>query len=155
VLQYVPTGASGGFPAVSGLMSDDAGPLIDLQQKLKAEFRTNAVWLMNRATVGVIRKMRDNVGRFLWTDALVQGQPPILLGSPVVMAEDMPDVGASSFSVAYGDFRAGYQIIDGPGIRVLRDPYTEKGWVKFYTTKWTGGDVVNFDAIKLLKFGTS
>jgi HK97 family phage major capsid protein len=77
------------------------------------------------------------------------------LGSPVTLAEDMPDIASDSFSIAFGNFRAGYQIVDGPGLRVLRDPFTAKGWVKFYTTKWTGGDVVNFDAIKLLKFGTS
>jgi HK97 family phage major capsid protein len=156
VLQYVTTGASAGFPTLSGIPgAADADSLITVQHKLKAEFRANATWLMNRSTAATVRKMKDGDGRFLWADSLQQGQPPLLLGSPVTLAEDMPDIASDSFSIAFGNFRAGYQIVDGPGLRVLRDPFTAKGWVKFYTTKWTGGDVVNFDAIKLLKFGTS
>lgn len=156
VLQYVPSGAAGGFPALSGVPSaSDADALITLQTKLKSEYRANASWVMNRATSGVVRKLKDGNGRWTWADALVQGQPAMLLGSPVVLAEDMPDIASDSYSIAYGDFSRGYQIVDGPGIRVLRDPYTAKGWTQFYTTKWTGGDVTDFDAIKLLKFATS
>ncbi len=156
ILQYVPTGLAGAFPAISGLPgATDADSLIDIQSKLKPDYRADAVWVMNRATGAVIRKMKDGNGRFLWVDALIAGQPPLLLGSPVVSMEDMPDIAADSFSVAYGDFGEGYQILDGPGIRVLRDPFTTKGYVKFYTTKWVGGDVADFDAIKLLKFAVS
>jgi HK97 family phage major capsid protein len=156
VLQYLPTGASAGFPDASGIVgASDPDALIDVQHALKSEYRANATWVMNRATMATVRKLKDADGRYIWADSLMAGQPDRLLGSPVVAFEDMPDVGADSFSIAYGDFRAGYLVVDGPGLRVLRDPFTEKGWVKFYSTKWTGGDVTDFDAIKLLKFGTS
>lgn len=156
VLQYVPTGQAGGFPTLSGIPgAADPDSLIDLQMKLKPAYRANATWVMNRATAGTVRKMKDGDGRLLWQDSMQQGTPPLLLGSPVAFFEDMPDINSDTFSIAYGDFRQGYQIVDGPGVRVLRDPYTTKGWVKFYATKWTGGDVIDFDAIKLLKFGTS
>jgi HK97 family phage major capsid protein len=154
VLQYVPTGAAAGFPTLSG-GGDDPDALIDLQLKLKPEYLPGAVWAMRRSTAAVIRKLKDKDGRYIWLDNITEGGRPLLLGHPVTFLEDMPAVAANSFSVAFGNFNVGYQIVDGPAIRVLRDPFTTKGKVKFYTTKWTGGDVVNFDALKLLKFGTS
>lgn len=156
VLQYVPSGAAGAFPDASGISgAKDPDALIDLQMALKPQYRANAMWMMNRATAGVVRKLKDADGRYIWNDSLVQGQPPMLLGSGVVLAEDMPDIGSDSFSIAYGDFAAGYQIIDGPSLRILRDPFTNKPYVRFYTTKYVGGDVTDFDAIKLLKFSAS
>ena len=86
---------------------------------------------------------------------LAAGQPAVLMGYPVLVAEDMPDVASDSLSVAFGDFRRGYMIVDRQGVRVLRDPYSAKPYVLFYTTKRVGGGVHDFDAIKLLKFGTS
>jgi HK97 family phage major capsid protein len=74
---------------------------------------------------------------------------------PVVESEDMPDIASGSFSVAFGDFRRGYLVVDRQGVRVLRDPFTAKPYVLFYTTKRVGGGVQDFDAIKLLKFGVS
>jgi HK97 family phage major capsid protein len=71
---------------------------------------------------------------------------------PVVEAEDMPDVATDSYSVAFGDFRRGYLVVDRQGVRVLRDPYSAKPYVLFYTTKRVGGGVQDFDAIKLLRF---
>jgi HK97 family phage major capsid protein len=82
------------------------------------------------------------------------GQPAMVLGYPVTEAEDMPSLAANSLSLAFGNFREGYQIYDRIGIRTLRDPLTTKGYVKFYTTKRVGGGVVNFDAIKLMKFNS-
>jgi HK97 family phage major capsid protein len=82
----------------------------------------------------------------------VAGTPETLLGYAVTRAEDMPALATNSLSLAFGDFAQAYQIVDRQGIRVLRDPYTSKPYVKFYTTKRVGGGVVNFEAIKLMKF---
>ncbi|HKJ75232.1 MAG TPA: phage major capsid protein [Alphaproteobacteria bacterium] len=158
VLQYKFTGASGGFPAASGISgASDPDSLVDVIAALKPVYRANARWVMNRLTEAEIRKLKDADGRYLvGMGDLRDGTTGfMLLGYPITDFEDMPDIGANSFSVAFGDFRSGYQVVDGRGIRVLRDPYTDKPYVKFYTTKWTGGDVVDFDALKLLKFGTS
>lgn len=154
-LQYVPAGASGAFPNVSGSLAADGGAFIDLQQELEARYRANANWLMNRGTFATVRKLRDADGNYFWERSYKEGIPFTLLGSPVVEAEDMPDIAADSLSIAYGDFKAGYWIIQRQGIRVLRDPYTTKGVVKYYTTARVGGDVKNFDAIKLMKFAAS
>ncbi len=148
-LQHVLTGADATF----GATTNGVDKLIDLQTSLKAEYRTNAVWLMNRRTAGNVRKLKDGDGRFIWLPALVAGQPDTLLGSPVVLCEDMPDMAADSLSIAYGDFSAGYTIVDRSGERVLRDPYSAKPHVLFYVYRRAGGDVNNFEAIKLLKFG--
>jgi HK97 family phage major capsid protein len=157
VLQYVFTGASGGFPALSGVASaSDADALIDTVLALKPEYLPNAVWAMARSTAGVIRKLKDGDGRHLWIDNIAEGGAPLLLGHPVRFLEDMPAISANSFSVAFGDFNSGYGIYDhAAGVRILRDPYTTKGKVKFYVTKRVAGDCRDFDAIKLLKFGTA
>jgi HK97 family phage major capsid protein len=153
VLQYVPTGVAGGF-ATDG-SADDPDVLIDLQHTLKPAYRANATWLMNRATAARVRKMKDADGKYLWSDSLIAGQPATLLGSPVALGEDMPSVASGTYSIAYGDFRQGYLIVDRLGMTVLRDPFTQHGVVKFYARKRVGGDVVDFDAVKLLKFATS
>lgn len=154
-LQYVPSGASAGFPTVSGSSASDPDALITIVEKLKPAYRAGANWTMARSVEASIRKLKDADGNYLIgrLDSNTTGFS--LLGFPIATAEDMPALGADSFSVAFGNFRLGYQIVDGRGLRVLRDNLTTKGKVKFYTTKWTGGDVVNFDAIKLMKFATS
>lgn len=155
-LQYVPAGASGGFPIRSGLNATDADALVTLVSKLDPVYRANAVWVMNRASAAVIQTLTDNYGRYIWRDSLEAGKPATLLGYPVRDDfEDMPDIAADTFSIAFGDFRAGYRIIERPGFRVLRDPFTTKGKVKFYCTRRVGGGVVNWDAIKLLKFSAA
>ncbi len=151
-LQYVATGTSGGFGKMSGTQADEIGPLIELMHKLKGAYRSGAVWAMNRYTLGECRKLRDADGNLLWQPSLQAGVVSTLLGHPVAEFDDMADIAANSYSIAFGNFGVGYQIVDRFGIRVLRDPYTSKPFVKFYTTKRVGGDVVNFDAIKLLKF---
>lgn len=151
ILQYVASGAAGAFPTLSDGASDP-DRLIDLVAKLNPAYRAGASWVMSRATEAAIRKLKDGDGNYFIgtiTNAAVGFQ---LLGFPIVTAEDMPALASDSYSVAFGNFREGYQIVDGRGIRVLRDNLTTKGKVKFYTTKWTGGDVKNFDAIKLMKF---
>ncbi len=125
--------------------------LIDLETALKAPYRARAVWLMNRTTQAVVRKFKDGQNQYLWQPGLAQGVPPTLLGYPVRLADDMPVVAASALAVAFGDFREAYTIVDRLGIRILRDAFTAKPFVKFYTTKRVGGDVVNFEAIKLQK----
>jgi HK97 family phage major capsid protein len=149
-LQYVPVGGASGFPFSSGV-GDDPRALFDVVSKMKAMYRQNASWLMNRATASVVRKLRDGEGRFLWQQNLVPDQPPLLLGYPVAEFEDMPDIGAGAFPIAFADLSQGYTIVDRFGVRILRDPFTTKGRVKFYATKRVGGDVTDFDAIKLLK----
>lgn len=153
-LQYVATGHASAFIAPTSSASP-ADCLIDLVYALKATHRMGARWLMNSLTAGVVRKFKDADGKFVWTDRISEGQPPLLLGYPVEFAEDMPDVGAGNFPILFGDLMDAYQIVDRLGIRVLRDPYTQKGWVLFYSTMRVGGAVVNFEAIKLLKVATS
>ncbi|WP_018184133.1 phage major capsid protein [Kaistia granuli] len=149
-LGYVVTGASGGLPS-----SNPSDVLVDLIYTLKAGYRANARFVLNRRTQASIRKLKDADGHYLWQPAAVAGGEASLLGFPVTEAEDMPDIGANSLSLAFGDFRRGYLVVDRLGVRVLRDPYSAKPYVLFYTTKRVGGGVQDFDAIKLLKFGTS
>jgi HK97 family phage major capsid protein len=149
-LQYVPTGAAAAFAS-----SNPGDALIDLVYSLKANFRPNAVWQMNRKTASIVRKFKDGQGNYLWSESIVAGQPSLLLGHPVDFNEEMPDLGANEFPVAFGDFGSGYTVVDRIGLRVLRDPYTAKPYVHFYTYKRVGGDVNNFEAIKLLKCATS
>ncbi|EDM71982.1 major capsid protein, HK97 family [Roseobacter sp. AzwK-3b] len=146
-LGYVPTGAEGAFAG--------AEALIDLVYALGAQYRANAVFVMNSKTAGTVRKLKDNDGRFLWSDGLAAGEPARLLGYPVLIAEDMPDVAAGETAIAFGDFAAGYTVAERPDLRVLRDPFSAKPHVLFYATKRVGGDVSDFAAIKLLKFAVS
>ncbi|MBX2854634.1 MAG: phage major capsid protein [Rhodobacteraceae bacterium] len=147
---YIPTGVDGAFPA-----SDPADVLLDLIYNLGAQYRRNAHFLMNSATAGAVRKFKDADGRYLWSEPLVAGQPPLLFGYPVVIVEEMPGIASSSLSIAFGDFRAGYTIAERPDLRLLRDPYSAKPNVLFYATKRVGGDVTDFAAIKLLRFSAS
>ena len=146
-LGTISTGVAGSFPATT-----PSDKLIDLIYTVKAGYRPNAHFVMNRATQSVARKFKDALGNYLWQPSYQPGQMPTLLGYPIAESEDMPDIAANSFSIAFGDFSRGYLIVDRVGIRVLRDPYSAKPYVLFYTTKRVGGGVADFDAIKLLKF---
>jgi HK97 family phage major capsid protein len=146
-LGYVATGVDG------DIGNGDA--IIDLVYALGAQYRAGASFVMNSKTAGVIRKLKDADGRFLWSDGLAAGDPARLMGYPVLVAEDMPDVASGSYSVAFGDFAAGYTTAERPDLRVLRDPFSAKPHVLFYAAKRIGGDVSDFAAIKLLKFGLS
>lgn len=147
-IQYVATGVSGAFDTAA-----NGGPdkLLDVVYALKTAYRTGAVWMMSRATVGTVRKLKDGQGNYLWVPGSAS-QPATLHGYAIAEAEDMPAVAANSYSIAFGNFGAAYIIVDRAGIKVLRDPYTAKPYVKFYTTKRVGGGLVNGEAIKLLKF---
>lgn len=144
---YVTSGALGEFPDVA-----PADCLIDLIYALDARYRANAGFVMNSKTAALIRKMKDADGRFLWSDALTAGQVPQLLGYPVLISEDMPDVDLDNSAIAFGDFRAAYTIVERPDLRVLRDPFSAKPHVLFYATKRVGGGVTDFRALKLLRF---
>lgn len=147
-LEHVVTGTSGGW----GTAPNGSDKLIDLVHKLKSHFRQAARFVMNRVTLGSARQLKAN-GEYIWLPTMEAGQPSRLLGYPVTEAEDMATyTTASALAVAFGDFAAGYQLVDRIGIRVLRDPYTNKPYIQFYTTKRVGGDVIDFEAIKFLKF---
>jgi len=149
-LGTVSTGADGVFAE-----SDASDVLVDTIYSLKAGHRQNANWVMNRRTQAEVRKLKDADGNYLWQAPAAAGEQASLMGFGVVEAEDMPDMATDSLSMAFGDFNRGYLIVDRAGVRVLRDPYSAKPYVLFYTTKRVGGGIQDFDAIKLVKFGTS
>ncbi|WP_417480137.1 phage major capsid protein, partial [Maricaulis maris] len=149
-LGYVATGTAGGFDA-----TDPADALIDLIYAPRTAYRAKGRFLMNRQTVSAVRRFKDADGNYLWQPALGEGATSTLLGYPVTEAEDMPDIGTDSASIAFGDFARGYLVLDRQGVEVLRDPFSAKPYVLFYTTKRVGGGVQDFEAIKLLKFGVS
>ena len=144
---YVPSGVAGAI--------GDGDAIIDLVYALGAEYRAKGAFVMNSKTAGALRKLKDADGRHLWSDGLAAGQPARLMGYPVLIAEDMPDIAADSTPIAFGDFGAGYTIAERPDLRVLRDPYSAKPHVLFYATKRVGGDISDFAAIKLLRCATS
>lgn len=149
-LGYLPSGADGAFAA-----SNPSDALLDLIYAPKQAYRANGRFLMNRSVVGALRKFKDSEGNYLWQPNNEPGEPARLMGYPVTEAEDMPDIASDSHSIAFGDFRRGYLIVDRVGVRVLRDPYSSKPYVLFYTTKRVGGGVQDYDAFKFLKFAAS
>lgn len=149
-LGYIATGVDAAFAS-----SNPTDTLITLAYAPKQAYRTNGTWLMNRTTESEVRAFKDDNGNYIWQPGATAGQPPTLLGYPVAEADDMPDIASDSFSIAFGDFARGYLIIDRAGIQVLRDPYSAKPYVLFYTTKRVGGGIQNYEAIKLLKFSAS
>ncbi len=149
-LQYVASGAAGAFVG-----ANPQDKLIDLVQSLRPPYRQGASFVMNSATLSVIRKMKTSDGAFIWQPGLSGGQPATLLGYPVVEAEDMPDIGANSLSIAFGNFAVGYVIAERSETSILRDPFSNKPFVHFYAVKRIGGAVANSEAIKLMKFAAS
>lgn len=147
---YVATGSAGAFDP-----NDPADALVDLVYALNADYRAGAAFVMNSATAGEVRKMKDAQGRFLWMEGMTMEQPARLLGYPVAIIEDMPNIAAGSFSVLFGDFGHGYTVAERPDLRILRDPYSAKPNVVFFATKRVGGDVTDYAAIKALKFATT
>jgi HK97 family phage major capsid protein len=149
-IERVKTGASSAFAADP----DGLDKVIEALYALKSPYRANATWFMSRAVTSLARKLKDDQGQYQWQPSTQAGQPATLLGYPVAAFENMETLAAGSLSMAVGDMREAYQIVDRIGIRTLRDPYSAKPYVEFYTTKRVGGDVVNFEAIKLIEFGT-
>lgn len=146
-IQYVPSGVAA---ALSDSSHNGVDPIYDLVYSLRAPYRPNARFLMNLATAGVVRKFKDLEGRFLWADAR-DGLPAMLAGFPVEIDEQMPDIGANQYPIAFGDFQQAYIIVEKPGIRMLRDPFTDKPNVLFYAYRRVGGGLQCGEAVKLLK----
>lgn len=136
----------------AGEFAEQADSLIDLYYALKSGYRAGASFVTSDALMGTVRKMKDGQGNYLWAPPTGIDMPSTILGKPVITDDNMPKLAANSFSFAFGNFNRGYTIVDRMGVRVLRDPYTKKPFVGFYTTKRVGGGVTNFEAIKLLKF---
>ena len=147
---YVASGAAGAFAPTS-----PTDRLIDLVYAPKAQYRPNGRFVMNRKTVSAVRKFKDADGNYIWQPAQRPGETASLLGYRVTEIETMPDIAANSAAIAFGDFQRGYLIVDRAGVRVLRDPYSAKPYVLFYTTKRVGGGVQNFDAIKVMRFSAT
>lgn len=146
-LGFIATGTAGALPTANG-----SDKLIDLVYAVKAAYRANGTFVMNRATQAAVRKLKDADGNYVWQPAGAPGEAPSLMGYAIAETEPMPDIANDAFAIAFGDFRRGYLVVDRVGIRVLRDPYSSKPYVLFYTTKRVGGGIPDFDAIKLLKF---
>lgn len=156
VLQYIATGASGAFATPSATVSQ-ADKMLDLVYAFNAGYRGSLNWVGNRTTLGAVRKFKDQQGNYIYDPRLgANGVIDMVLGYPWEEFADMADyTTANSYAIGLGDFKKGYLIVDRQGIRQLRDPFTAIPYVQLYTTKRTGGAVIDSDAIKLLKFGTS
>jgi HK97 family phage major capsid protein len=149
-LGYIPTGAAADFATTNA-----SDCIVNLVYALGADYRANGAFIMNSKTAGAVRKMKDADGRFMWGDSLQAGEPARLMGYPVLICEDMPDVGANTYPIAFGDFTAGYTVAERPDLRILRDPFSAKPNVLFYANKRVGGDITDYAAIKLLKVAVS
>ena len=147
---YLATGAAGAFAA-----GNPADTILDLIYAPKQAYRANGRFVLNRKTLSAVRKFKDADGNYLWQPSLAAGSPSTLFGYPVTEVEEMPDIAAGSHAIAFGDFARFYLVVDRQGVRILRDPYSAKPYVLFYTTKRVGGGVQNFEAVKLLKFSAA
>ncbi len=147
--QHIVTGAAGAFANVQD-------NLIDLIFSLPAAYRSGGgvAWLMNSLTASTIMKFKDADGRMLWRESMASGEPARLLGYPVEVDEAMPDIGADTTPIGFGNWRRGYAIVDRPGMKLIRDNVTKKGWTKLYFSKRVGGAPMDTNAIKFLKFST-
>ena len=148
-LGYIASGKASTFDTDAG--NNGTEKLISLTHALKQGLRPNARFLLNTSTLETVRKFKDSQANYVWQPSIAAGMPSTLLGYEVTDDDNMPSIAANAFPIAFGDFRRGYQIVDRQGVRVLRDPYTNKPYVSFYTTKRVGGGIRNFQAIKLLK----
>lgn len=149
-LEYIPSGGDGVFAATSPHTLFDT-----VIGTLKDEYHANARWMIKRALLAEVMKMVDDQKQLIWQPSLQQGMPSLLRGFPITRANDMPAKASNSLSIAFGDFRAGYTIVDRRGVRLVRDPYTNKPFVMMYTTMRVGGDVMQHEAIKVVKFATT
>lgn len=145
-IQAINTGSAAGFPATA-----PADVLIDMIYSLKGGYRNGATFMLNSLTLATIRKWKDSENNYIWQPSLQMGQPSLILGYGVTENEDMPDVGANALPVIFGNFKRAYTIVDRFGIRTLRDPYTNKPYVHFYTTKRVGGMLEDTQAVKFLR----
>lgn len=145
---FVRTGNANGFPGTS-----PADVLVDVFYGVQSAYARNGTWGMNRKTMATVRKFKAADGNYLWQEGLAAGQPPTILGRPVVEMPEMDDIGAGKFPIVFGDFSAGYRIIDRIALALLRDPYTQatRGLVRMHARRRTGGAVVKAEALVRLK----
>ncbi|MGH0001312.1 phage major capsid protein [Pseudovibrio ascidiaceicola] len=146
VLQFIASGAAAGFAA-----EDPGDAFMSLVYSLKKGYRRNARWMFNKMTAGETMKLKDGQGNYLWQPSVVAGQPDKLMGYPVTESEEMPDIGAGTFPISFGDFKAGYVLCDLVGLRLTKDEITEPGYVKWYARRRMGGKLKKSEAIKLMK----
>jgi len=159
LLTYAAGGANlhplGGIATIAsgavGAITTDA--VMNLVYALPAAFTNGAKFGLNRNTHLSVRKLKDGQGNYIWQPSLVAGQPATLAGYALAEVNDMPDVATNALAIAFGDFKRAYKILDRVGVRVLRDPYTNKPYVSFYTTKRVGGGLENPECMKFMKIG--
>jgi len=150
-IEYVGTGASAAFATLTSTVNP-ADVLFTLVGKMKQAYRAGSVFVMPKAVLFTVMGFKDYQGRYVYNPVTAPGVEDTLLGYPIVEAEDMPVLAANSYSVAFGNFKQAYLIVDRVGTRVIRDPFSNKPYVGFYTTKRLGGGLLNSEAIKLIKF---
>lgn len=148
-IQHVVSGNASGFPA-----SNAADVLKTLLWKLRAPYRSGASWVMNSNTAATVDKFKNGQGDYIWRDGMTAGSPPSLLGYPVELDENMPDIGGGNYPIAFGNMELAYIIVEKAGVKMLRDPFTDKPNVLFYAYRRVGGGLANDDAVKLLKIST-
>jgi HK97 family phage major capsid protein len=153
-LQKKITGVAGAFIATTS-SSNPGNTFIDVIHSMKSPLRLGASWVMNSLTLAAVRKLTDLQGNYLWQPSLTVDKPSTLLGYAVNEVPDMPDIATTSNPIAFGNWKRGYTIVDRMGVRLLRDPYTNKPFVNFYTTKRVGGMVVDSEAIKILSVSSN
>lgn len=147
---YIRSGKSAAFMSVA-----PADRVIALQHALKAQYRPGAVWLTNDTTLGVMRQMKDGSGAYyLWQPDPAAAFGGRFLGAPVEVDDNMPALGAGSYSLAYGNFKRAYKIVNRSGTTLIRDNITQKGQTKFNFRRRFGGGIVNYEALKLMAFVT-
>ena len=145
-----PLGAITGT-TVAGAAAVTTDEVIDLVYSLPSERSQNAKFYLNRTSLGKLRKLKDGQGNYIWQPSYVAGEPSTLQGQPVVEVPGMPNMTTGLVSILFGDMAATYLVVDRVGIRVLRDPYTNKPFVHFYTTKRVGGGVQNPEYMRFIK----
>lgn len=148
---YIPSGAAGALVA----SPNQVDCLIDLIHSVKRGYRANAKFMMNTTTLGTIRKAKTTYGDYLYVPSIAPDIPSTFMGYQIYEDDNMPSIAANSLSIAFGDFAQAYVIVDRMGSRVVRDAFTNKPYVQFYTTKRVGGGIQKFEAVKLLKFSVS
>ena len=130
-----------------------ANGLLTLKHAIKSAYARNARWVLNRTTIGAVRKLKDNDKNYIWMPGIANGAPNTIDGDPYVEFPDMPSEGAGNFPIAYGDFQRAYTLVDRIAMEMLRDPYTQatSGNIRFIFRRRVGGQVVLAEAIRKLK----
>jgi HK97 family phage major capsid protein len=158
ILTYITGGTNAAAHPFGAILATNSGAaaaltadgIINLVHALPSEYTQNARFVMNRATMGLARLLKDTTNQYLWQPSYQAGQPATLAGHPVTEVAAMPNVAAGARPIVFGDFQRGYLSVDRTGVRVLRDPFTNKPYVHVYTTKRVGGGLLNPDVLKAM-----